>query len=72
VSAVWSFIRHYIWFKKHKAYNLLPYFALVFAAFLGYLASWIKGGGMEADFSYFLMLALLLIPSGLRENPSFE
>jgi hypothetical protein len=41
---------------------LTPYFALVCSAFVGYMFSWIKGGGMESDFSYFLMLALLLIP----------
>ena len=25
--------------------------------------SWIKGGGIESDFSYFMMVALLVIPS---------
>jgi hypothetical protein len=43
----------------------MPYFALATSAFLGYFASWIKGGGMELSHSYFLMLAIFLIPSCL-------
>jgi O-antigen ligase len=62
-SAVWLFVRQY-WRHKQTGY-LKPYYALVASVFLGYMASWIKGGGMESDFTYFLMLALLLIPSCL-------
>ena len=64
-SAVVSFIKRYLEYRKRDDHLLMPYFASVSALFLGYMASWIKGGGMEADFTYFLMLALLLIPSGL-------
>ncbi len=65
-SAVWTFVRKYILCRRLGRQALLPYFALVSSAFLGYLVSWIKGGGMESDITYFLMLALLLIPAGLN------
>ncbi|HLO14774.1 MAG TPA: O-antigen ligase family protein [Anaerolineales bacterium] len=65
-SALVSFIKHWLKYGKRVAQYLTPYFAFVASLFLGYMASWIKGGGMEADFTYFLMLALLLIPSGLN------
>jgi O-antigen ligase len=67
-SAVWSFVRHYLIIRKLGSHSLLPYFPLVASIFLGYMASWIKGGGMESEFTYFLMLALLLIPSGLLDK----
>jgi putative inorganic carbon (hco3(-)) transporter len=72
ISAVWSFIRQYFRSRRFGSQYLSPYFALVFATFTGFMFSWIKGGGMETDYSYFLMLALLLIPSGLREELSHE
>lgn len=64
-SALWSFARQYGQRRRSGAHFLTPYFALVSSVFLGFMASWIKGGGMECDFTYFLMLALLLIPAGL-------
>jgi O-antigen ligase len=69
-SAIWSFIRQYRRHRQAGAHSLLPYYALVSCVFLGYMSSWIKGGGMESDFTYFLMLALLLIPSCLRVEGS--
>lgn len=65
-SALISFIKQCLKYGKRKDHHLMPYFAFISSLFLGYMASWIKGGGMEADFTYFLMLALLLIPSGLN------
>jgi putative inorganic carbon (hco3(-)) transporter len=65
-SAVWSFLRQYLHSRRLGEHFLTPYFALVCSAFIGYIFSWIKGGGMESDFSYFLMLALLTIPSHLN------
>jgi O-antigen ligase len=62
-SSVISFARQYLDCRKLGAQRPSPYFALTAAAFLGHSASWIKGGGMESSFSFFLMLALLLIPS---------
>ena len=64
-SAVFSFIFQFIKAKKLGNQSVLPYFMLVSSMVLGYLFSWIKGGGMESEFSYFLVLALLLIPSHL-------
>jgi putative inorganic carbon (HCO3(-)) transporter len=64
-SAVWSFAQQYRKCRRSGAYALVPYFALVSSVLAGYMASWIKGGGVESDFTYFLMLALLLIPSSL-------
>jgi hypothetical protein len=65
-SAIVSFIGQYLKFRKQADPVLIPYFAFVGALFLGYMASWVKGGGMETDFIYFLVLALLLIPSCLQ------
>jgi len=65
VSAVWSFVRDYYRYKSQGIQYLLPYFALITAVSLGFMASWVKGGGLESDFTYFLILAFLLIPSGL-------
>lgn len=70
-SSVWSFVREYAYCRKMDVQWLMPYFALTASAFLGYCASWIKGGGMELSFSYFLMMALLLVPSHL-ESSSFN
>lgn len=68
LSAVWSFARQYAIIRKSGSGDLLPFFALVSSLFLGYMASWIKGGGMETDFSYFMLLALLLIPVVLKKT----
>lgn len=66
ISAVTSMARlnraHY----RRKIRPLIPYYSLVWVVFLGYMASWIKGGGMELDHSYFFILALLLIPANLN------
>jgi putative inorganic carbon (hco3(-)) transporter len=64
-SAIWSFVRDYFHYKRQGIQYLLPYFALISAVSLGFMASWVKGGGLESDFTYFLVLAFLLIPSGL-------
>lgn len=65
-GAVVSFLKEYFRTKNMRGYFLAPYFPILFAVLVGYLASWIKGGGMESDFSYFLMLGLLLIPVTIR------
>jgi hypothetical protein len=38
----------------------------------GYLASWIKSGGIENHPTFFVLLALLLIPSQLSQEPDFN
>lgn len=64
-SAAWLFARQYCRYRQTGEQYLTPYFALISCVFLGYMASWVKGGGMETDFTYFLMLGLLLVPCGL-------
>ncbi len=66
ISSGWIFVRHYISRGNFGMQWLTPYFSLTAAAFCGYFITWIKGGGIECSFSYFLMLALLLIPSHLQ------
>jgi len=70
VSSMLSFVKQYIFFKKQGVHWLMPYFSLVSTAFMGYFATWIKGGGVESAFSYFLIIALLVIPSHLEARNS--
>lgn len=65
ISACWSFVQQYRKCRDSGNEYLLPYFAIVASVFLGFMASWIKGGGMESHFTYFLFLSLLLIPASL-------
>ena len=64
-SSVWLFIQEYFQHKSRDLRSLTLYFALVSSVFVGFMFSWIKGGGLEYHFTYFLMLALMLIPSCL-------
>ena len=64
-SAMWSFVRQYCRCRKTGRRSLELYFALISCTFAGYMLSWIKGGGMGNHPTYFLLLALLLIPSRL-------
>ncbi len=61
-SAVWLFVRKCFTRSETGVRPLVPYGALISCVFVGYMLSWIKGGGMEQDPSYFLMLALLVVP----------
>jgi O-antigen ligase len=65
ISAVLSFVQQYLQSRSLGIWWMTEYFALIGSVFLGYIATWIKGGGAESDFLYFLMLALLLVPSAL-------
>jgi putative inorganic carbon (hco3(-)) transporter len=66
VSAMWSFRQQYLRLRGSGSHIVAPYFALVTSVFLGYMVSWIKGGGIESDHTYFLMIAFLMIPSHIR------
>jgi O-antigen ligase len=68
VSAIISFVRQYLLFRRIRYQYLIPYYAIVSSVFCGYIVSWIKGGGTESDFYYFLMLALLWIPFCIQER----
>jgi len=67
-SSIGSFAWEYYRYRKAGGKYLLSYFAIIGAVFCGYIISWIKGGGMESVHSYFLMLSVLLIPSGMYMN----
>ena len=49
---------------------LLLYYALISSLLLAYMASWIKGGGAEFDYSYFLLLSLLMLPERILKMKS--
>lgn len=73
ISALISFFKQYMRFRINSIYQpYIPYFALVTCILLGFIVSWVKGGGMESAHSYFLILSLLLIPSGLESSPPKE
>lgn len=63
MTAMGMFVSQYR--RCRRTDSLAPYFALISAVFVGYMASWIKAGGGESDYSYFLMLSLLVVPSRL-------
>jgi O-antigen ligase len=64
VAALWQFFRY-----RNRSYMregpLAAYFPLVLGTAVGYLATWVKGGGLEVHTSYFVLLALLSIPAQL-------
>jgi O-antigen ligase len=62
------FGRRYLTYIDQGERSLFPYFALISCVSIGYLFSWIKGGGMEHHASLFLLLSLLLIPSRIRSE----
>jgi len=77
ISATVVFIKLYIKNKSLDYDFLRPYFPIIISVFCGYMLSWIKGGGIESSVSYFLILALLLIPacfvpSSLPNPPSIR
>jgi O-antigen ligase len=77
ISATVLFIKLYIKNKSLDYDFIRPYFPIIGSVFCGYMLSWIKGGGIESSISYFLILALLLIPScfipsSLSNQPSIR
>jgi O-antigen ligase len=58
-----AFVRQNIQYRKAGSSSLALYFALLSSITIGYMLSWIKGGGMQFAFDYFLILALLILPS---------
>ena len=72
VSALVLFIRQYQINQRKNNDPLKPYYGIVAAVFIGYMFSWIKGGGVESSNTYFLMLALLLIPAGFRSDQTLD
>lgn len=62
ISAIFIFIQQYVRGNKYFEGKIIAYYGIVASVFLGYMLSWIKGGGEESSYSYFLMLALLVLP----------
>nr|WP_246723783.1 O-antigen ligase family protein [Rhizobium sp. ARZ01] len=64
VLAVWQFFRH-----RHKLYVhdalVAGYFPLMLGVSMGYFASWLKGGGVDAHPTFFVLLGLLVFPARL-------
>jgi O-antigen ligase len=69
-SAILAFMRRYRSHDQFESQSVSAYYALTASAFISYMMSWIKGGGFETHFTYFLMLSLLLIPSSLHKQGS--
>lgn len=68
LSAALSFLRQWIFSFSRGDHSLGSYYALTFSLTAGFLLSWIKGGGMEIHYTYFLVLSLLLVPSVINRN----
>jgi len=68
VSAVVLFVRYYFSSNKTRTHALTSYFALISSVLAGYMLSFIKSGGLLSGPTYYLVLALLLIPSRLEAN----
>jgi len=62
VVAVWQFVRlHGRLYIRSTALSV--YFPIVLCVTVGFLVPWLKGGGMQSSPIFFVMLALLVIPS---------
>jgi putative inorganic carbon (hco3(-)) transporter len=68
VVAVRSFISQMHTAMKEKEEWWLPYFAIISSIALGYLISWYVGGGLQSDFSYFLILSFLILPACIEKT----
>jgi O-antigen ligase len=66
-SALWRFF-HYRgpWYLREGP--LASYFPMVLCTGASYLASWSKDGGLENHPTFFMLLALLMIPSQLSDS----
>jgi putative inorganic carbon (HCO3(-)) transporter len=65
--ALWEFFHSRDrWYMREGV--LASYFPLVLVCAVSYLASFIKGGGLENHPTFFLLLALLIIPSQLSHD----
>lgn len=70
-SALWQFFRN-----RGRRYMrdgpMAAYFPLVLGSAVSYLASFVKGGGLENHPTFFLLLALLIMPSQLSHDSSLK
>jgi putative inorganic carbon (hco3(-)) transporter len=70
--ALASFLRACL--RAGTSHDCLPpaYLIVVFAATAGYAVSWVRDGAMNHHPSIFIVLALLLVPSRIRERAEIE
>jgi putative inorganic carbon (hco3(-)) transporter len=68
ISAIASFTLSFLYVRKKGLTYISPYFELVSSMIIGFLTSWIKGGGAETSFGYFFVLSLLIIPGVIRRT----
>jgi O-antigen ligase len=68
VSAGWSFVRRYVQLARAGITVLNPYFAVVACTFIGYISAWVKSGGTAVHLSYFMLIALLVVPQCLKDH----
>jgi len=68
LSALWSFLRIYISHFKQNIELRTIYIPIIFSVVVGYLFSWVKGGGMETAHTFFLAIGLLNLPALIHEG----
>jgi putative inorganic carbon (HCO3(-)) transporter len=71
-AAVGSFVLSLRTARRGKDAWLLPYFAIISSIALGYILSWYIGGGMQSDFSYYMILSFLLLPAVIQEEDPYS
>jgi putative inorganic carbon (hco3(-)) transporter len=71
VCAMWQFLDRRSR-SRMRDRALAGYFPLMLGVATGYLATWIKTGGVENHPTFFVLMALLLIPSHFPQEPDFK
>ncbi len=69
LTAMYVFLKSY-WRNRNTSLQL--YYGFVIAVFIGYFLSWVKGGGMESDHSFFLMIMFLIVPTILEKSEGID
>jgi O-antigen ligase len=54
-------------YMKDRNYFVYLYLAVIGSATVGYSLSWFKAGGIEIDFSTYLMVLILVLPVCIKE-----
>jgi putative inorganic carbon (hco3(-)) transporter len=67
-SAIFSYVANFRTARREEDKWILPYFAIITSIACGYLFSWYVGGGLQADFSYFLILGFFILPECISEK----
>jgi putative inorganic carbon (HCO3(-)) transporter len=70
-AAVGSFVTSLQTARQGEDAWLLPYFAIISSIAVGYFLSWYIGGGLQSDFSYYMILSFLLIPAVIQKKDPY-